>query len=224
MRLSYGVVLATRRDAGDMNDLATTIGRPVGDLPQHVEGPRAFGWWGMVWLIATEATLFASLIASYFYLRFRSGPEWPPGGIEAPEIGLPLVMSAILLSSSLPVHLAESAIRKGNQRGLCMGLAAGFVLGAVFLGITVGIEWPEKLHEFSPRTNVYGSLYFTLTGFHASHVLVGLGISAWTQIRAWAGIFDSSRHLTVQNFVMYWHFVDVVWVFVFVTIYLSPNL
>ena len=198
--------------------------QPSVALPHHVEGPRSYGWWGMVWLIATEATLFASLIASYFYLRFRYGPEWPPGDIEAPALALPIVMSVILLSSSIPVHLAEMGIKRGKQSWLRFGLALGFLLGAVFLVITLAIEWPEQLNEFTPRTDVYGSLYFTITGFHAMHVLVGLAFSLWTQVRAWRGAFDRERHVTVQNFTMYWHFVDVVWVFVFATIYLSPNL
>ena len=192
-------------------------------LPHHAEGSRSFGWGGMVWLIATEATLFASLISSYFYLRFRSGPVWPPGDIAAPTLELPLIMSAILLSSSIPVHMAEAGIKKGNQTRLRWGLALGFLLGATFLVLTLGVEWPEKLREFTPSTNVYGSLFFTITGFHASHVLVGLFISAWTQVRAWKGAFDEQRHVTVQNFTMYWHFVDVVWIFVFSTLYLSPN-
>lgn len=195
----------------------------VESLPEHAHGPRAFGWWGMVWLIATEATLFAALIASYFYLRFRYGVDWPPGDIEKPALGLPIIMSVILLSSSLPVHWAEKGIERGSQGRLRIGLLLGFVLGAIFLGLTLGIEWPEKLKEFTPRTNVYGSLYFTLTGFHLAHLVVGLAFSLWAQIRAWRGAFDEKRHLTVQNFALYWHFVDVVWVFVFATIFLSPN-
>jgi heme/copper-type cytochrome/quinol oxidase subunit 3 len=193
-------------------------------LPELAHGPRSFGWWGMVWLIATEATLFAALIASYFYLRFRSGPVWPPDGIEDPSLGLPIVMSVILLSTTIPVHLAEKGIEKGNQGRLKAGLGLGFLLGAVFLAITLAIEWPEKLHEFGPTTNTYGSLYFTITGFHAAHVLAGLAFSLWTQVRAWRGAFSEERHLTVQNFAMYWHFVDVVWIFVFLTIYVSPHL
>lgn len=197
---------------------------PEESLPHAAHGPRSFGWWGTVWLIATEATLFAALIASYFYLRFRSGPEWPPDGIEDPTLGLPLLMSAILLSSTIPVHIAESGIKKGKQGHLRWGLAVGFVLGVVFLGITFIVEWPEKLHEFGPTTNAYGSMYFLITGFHAAHVLGGLAFSAWTQVRAAKGVFSAERHLTVQNFALYWHFVDVVWVFVFLSIYLSPHL
>jgi heme/copper-type cytochrome/quinol oxidase subunit 3 len=193
-------------------------------LSHAAHGPRAFGWWGMVWLIATEATLFAMLIASYFYLRFRSQPEWPPSPIEAPELTLPLIMSVILLSSSIPVHLAEMAIKKGSVTGLRIGLALGFVLGATFLGLTWGIEWPETLHHFTPRTNSYGTMYFTITGFHGAHVVGGLVFSIWTQVRASKGAFGADRHLTVQNFTMYWHFVDVVWLAVLATIYLSPHL
>jgi heme/copper-type cytochrome/quinol oxidase subunit 3 len=193
-------------------------------LPQRYSGPRAFGWWGMAWLIGTEATLFALLIATYFYLRFRSGPTWPPDGIADPELGLPLIMTAILWSSSLPVHVADQGIRAGDVERLKVGLAAGFALGATFLVLTLAVEWPEALDDFGPTTNAYGSLFFTITGFHATHVLVGLLVSLWAQARAWQGAFDESRHISVQNFAMYWHFVDVVWAFVLATVYLSPHL
>jgi heme/copper-type cytochrome/quinol oxidase subunit 3 len=178
----------------------------------------------MVGLIATESMLFGSLIASYFYLRFTSGPNWPPGDIEIPSLGLPLIMTAILWSSSIPVHIADRAIKRGNQRLLRLGLAAGFVLGATFLALQLLVEYPEKLREFGPTTNAYGSLFYALTGLHGSHVVVGLVFSLWTQVRAWRGAFDEDRHLTVQVFTMYWHFVDAVWALVLATLYLSPNL
>jgi heme/copper-type cytochrome/quinol oxidase subunit 3 len=199
-------------------------GMPGELLPQRYSGPRAFGWWGMAWLIGTEAMLFALLIACYFYLRFRSGPTWPPDGIHDPDLRVPLIMTAILWSSSIPVHRADRAIRDGDVGRLRRGLAAGFALGATFLVITFAIEWPEAHDEFGPTTNVYGSLFFTITGFHAAHVLVGLLISGWVLTRAWRGAFDASRHVSVQNFAMYWHFVDIVWAFVLATIYLSPRL
>jgi heme/copper-type cytochrome/quinol oxidase subunit 3 len=119
--------------------------------------------------------------------------------------------------------MADRAIRRGDQSRLKAGLLAGFVLGAVFIAIQLGIEYPEALREFTPRTNSYGSMFFTLTGFHGAHVIVGLAMSAWTQVRAWTGAFDADRHVTVQIFAMYWHFVDVVWLFVLATIYISPH-
>jgi heme/copper-type cytochrome/quinol oxidase subunit 3 len=194
----------------------------VDELPEHAAGPIAFGWWGMVWLICTEAMLFAALIASYFFLRFQTGPEWPPGDITRPSLELPLIMSAILWSSSIPVHFAERGIRRGNRRALKWGLLAGFVLGGTFLTLQLALEYPEVLLDFSPTDNAYGSLFFTLTGLHGGHVFVGLLFSVWTQIRAWRGAFTAERHLTVQNFAMYWHFVDVIWVFILASIYLSP--
>jgi heme/copper-type cytochrome/quinol oxidase subunit 3 len=203
-------------------DLEPT-GRRDETLPAYANGPDSFAWWGMVWLILTEAALFATILVSYWYLRFRSGAAWPPDGIAKPELALPLVMSAILWSSSLPVHLADRAIRRGRQSALRLGLLAGWVLGATFLALQFGVEYPQVLEEFTPRTNAYGSLFFTLTGLHGAHVLVGLSVSAWVQVRAWRGAFDERRHVSVQNFAMYWHFVDVVWLFVLSTIYLSPH-
>jgi heme/copper-type cytochrome/quinol oxidase subunit 3 len=209
--------------AGGTHELTIAeTGMPGEVLPEHQVGPRSFGWWGMVWLIATEATLFALLLASYFYLRFRS-PEWPLDHLHAPKLELPLIMTAILWSSSIPVHIAEKGIEKGNQARLKWGLALGWVLGAIFLVITLVLEWPETLHEFTPRTNAYGSMFFTVTGFHLSHVVVGLSVSTFTQVRAWQGAFDEHKHVSVQNFAMYWHFVDIVWLFVLLSIYISPH-
>jgi heme/copper-type cytochrome/quinol oxidase subunit 3 len=203
-------------------------GQPTGlgdeALPEIATGSQSFAWWGMIWLILTESALFATLIFSYFYLRFRSGPAWPPSGIDAPSLALPLIMSAILWSSSLPVHLADRGIRRGNTRALRWGLLAGWLLGATFLVLQLAVEYPEVLREFTPRTNAYGSLFFTITGLHGLHVLVGLVFSIWIQVRAWKGAFDEERHVSVQNFAMYWHFVDTVWLFVLLTLYISPNL
>jgi heme/copper-type cytochrome/quinol oxidase subunit 3 len=176
----------------------------------------------MVWLILTEAAVFGSVIVSYFYLRFRSAPTWPPDGISTPELALPLAMSVILWSSSIPVHIADAGIRRGDQVRLRWGLAIGWVLGATFLTLQLVVEWPTLLEEFTPRTDAYGSIFFTLTGLHALHVGVGLVMSAWVQVWAWRGAYDERRHVSVQNFAMYWHFVDSVWLFVLLTLYVSP--
>jgi cytochrome c oxidase subunit III len=177
-----------------------------------------------VWLILTEAAVFGTLIVSYFYLRFRGGPTWPPDGIQKPDLVLPLIMSAILWSSSIPVHLADAAIKKGNVRRMRWLLAAGWVLGAAFIIIQLGVEWPSLLKEFTPRTDAYGSLFYTLTGLHGLHVIVGLVISAWIQFWARRGLYSETRHVSVQNFTMYWHFVDSVWLFVLLTLYISPHI
>jgi cytochrome c oxidase subunit III len=189
----------------------------------EVPAGRPTGWWGMVMFITTEGTLFAALVASYFYLRFQSTPTWPLGGIKAPELPLPLVMSAILLSSSAPMAWADHGIRHGHLGRLRLGLAATFVLGATFLGLQ-GYEYATKLKEFTPTTNAYGSLFFAITGFHGMHVMVGLLLILFVQVRAWLGHFDARRHLHVQTAAMYWHFVDAVWVVIMLSLYIGPHL
>jgi heme/copper-type cytochrome/quinol oxidase subunit 3 len=194
-------------------------------LPIHpvgVEKGRAPGWWGMVMLIFTEATLFAILLTSYFYLRFQSGPVWPPDGIRKPDLGLILVMTPILLGSSLPVHWAGVGIRKGRQWQLRLGLLLTTLMGGTFLGLQA-VEYATKLKEFTPRTDVYGSLFYTITGFHGAHVAVGLLLLIWLQVKAWRGGFTPDRRLAVEVITMYWHFVDAVWVFILTALYLSPH-
>jgi heme/copper-type cytochrome/quinol oxidase subunit 3 len=208
--------------APDALELVPT-GRPGEVLPRVASGARSLGWCGMVLFIATEATLFALLIASYWYLRFRSGPVWPPDGIEAPKLALPLVMSGILWSSSIPVHLAERGIRGGHTSRLRAGLFVGFVLGTTFLVLQLAVEYPEAWKLSPPSSGAYGTLFFSLTGLHGLHVLVGLFISLWVQVRAWRGAFTAHRHVSVQNFAWYWHFVDTVWFFVLATIYIAPH-
>ncbi|MGR6320221.1 heme-copper oxidase subunit III [Micromonospora soli] len=185
---------------------------------------RSTGWWGMVMFVVTEATLFACLLGSYYYLRFQYGPHWPPDGIDAPALRTPLVMTAVLVPSSLPVVWAEHGIRRGQRWRLRCGLAATMLLGLIFLALLVG-EYAEKLRQFTMTTDVYGSLFYLVTGFHGLHVLVGLTMIGWllaTSLRG--GSFGPQRHERVRNAAIYWHFVDAVWVAILFTIYLSPRL
>ncbi len=184
---------------------------------------REPAWWGMLLLIATEAALFALLLASYFYTKFQTEGPWPPDGIADPKLAKPIVMTVLLMVSSIPAYLAERNARRGNQRGLVLALAATLVLGGAFLAMQVW-EYTEKVDLFTPRTNAYGSLFYTVTGLHGCHVIVGLLILAWTQFFAWRGAYASENHVAVQVSALYWHFVHAVWLFVFVSLYLSPRL
>ena len=191
--------------------------------PEGAEGGKSPAFWGMVMLIFTEATLFGILLFSYFYLRFQTSPTWPPGGIEKPKLFLVAIMSPILLLSSGPMHWALTGIRKGKVARLRLGLLMTFVMGATFLGLQ-GVEYHSILtQEFTARTNVYGSLFFTITGFHGLHVAVGLLMILWAQWYARLGRFTAERHIPVENVALYWHFVDAVWVFILVSLYLSPR-
>jgi cytochrome c oxidase subunit 3 len=183
---------------------------------------RPTGWWGMVMLITTEATLFALLLFSYFFLRAQT-PEWPPAGVEPPDLGLIWLMTGLLLFSSAPMHDADRAIRAGRLGRMRLGLALTFALGGTFLGLQ-GVEYAATIKEFVPQTNAYGSLFFTITGFHGLHVFVGLFMNAVIQLRSWRGHLDAERHLPVQLTAMYWHFVDAVWVAILLCLYLLPHL
>jgi heme/copper-type cytochrome/quinol oxidase subunit 3 len=177
-------------------------------------------WWGMVTLIATESMIFAILLGSYFFLR-ASSPHWPPGGIPAPELRLSLPFSFVLWGSSVPVFYAEAAIRRNDQRGLRIGLLISAVMGLAFLGFTA-----KDFHDlhFGWRDNAYTSMFYTIVGLHALHVLIGLCINTIVQIKAWQGKFSALRHKTVEVFGLYWHFVDAVWVFVFLSLFVSEAL
>ncbi|PZG24077.1 heme-copper oxidase subunit III [Micromonospora craterilacus] len=208
MNARGGIAAATSTEA-------LTTEQPVG---------RSAGWWGMVMFVATEATLFACLIGSYFYLRFQHGGPWPPDGLTAPTLARPLLMTAVLLPSSLPVVWAERGIRRGQRWRLRTGLAVTLVLGVTFL-ILVATEYAEKLREFTITTNAYGSLFYVITGFHGFHVLVGLTMISWLLVASLRrGTFGAHRHDRVRNAAIYWHFVDVVWAAILFTIYLSPRL
>ena len=181
------------------------------------------GWWAMVLLIATEATLFAVLIASYFYLRFQTSGGWPPDGLSDPKLVRAAVMTAVLAASSVLVHTAEAGIRRGSRTALVSGLAFGFLLGLAFFGLQIW-ETDVVARELSPRTNAYGSLFFTITGAHSAHLAAGLLLVAWVELRAWAGSYSPRRHLGVQVAAIYWHFVVVTQLAIFATLYLSPLL
>jgi heme/copper-type cytochrome/quinol oxidase subunit 3 len=176
----------------------------------------------MAMLITTEATLFALLFFSYFFLRAQT-PEWPPAGIEPPDLALIWLMTGLLLFSSVPMHFADRAIRAGRIGRMRLGLAITFALGGTFLGLQ-GVEYASTIEEFVPETNAYGSLFFTITGFHGLHVFVGLVMNAVVQLRSWRGHLSAERHMPVQLTAMYWHFVDAVWVVILFALYLMPHM
>lgn len=189
-------------------------------LEATVTGSRALSWWGMVMLIITEATLFAALISAYFYLRFTS-PTWPTGDIRRPELLLASINTVVLLASSWPMQMGVRNIRRGNERGLQIGVLIAWVLAVIFLSLQ-GVEYARS--DFLPQTNAYGSLFFTITGLHGLHVLGGLGMATIVLIRAWRHHFNPERYQAVENVALYWHFVDGVWIAVFASLYLSPYL
>jgi cytochrome c oxidase subunit III len=186
-------------------------------LPVGSAGKRSGGWWGMLALIATEAALFAYLIFSYLYLAALSPVHWPPEG--QPKLGLATLNTGLLLLSSVFVWLCERLVRRGRQRAGVASLAVGIVLGIAFVGVQMH-EWAD--HPYGLTTHLYGSLYFTITGFHMAHVVVGLIVLCFLLVWTSLGYFDARRYAALTIGGLYWHFVDVVWLFIFTTLYLSP--
>jgi heme/copper-type cytochrome/quinol oxidase subunit 3 len=187
-------------------------------MEEHGETPgRSLGWWGMIFFITSEALIFANIIAAYLYLEIRNGSWHLPT-----DILLPLVNTIILISSSFPAHWAGRSIAKGNQRNMKIGLLLTIILGSIFLGGQV-YEYSGLFGQnFTPQATVFGSSFFTLTGFHGLHVTVGVLFLLICLIRALRGDFTAKKHFVVQAGEMYWHFVDGVWIFVFSLVYLLP--
>jgi len=186
----------------------------------EVRGARATGWWGMVLFIVAELALFGSALAGYFFLRFHA-PEWPPPGVEEPDLMLGGLATVLLLASSLPMVWAEHSIRRGRVTQLRIGIAIAVVLAIGFLSIQA---WEYADATFTYRDSAYGSLFFTITSLHALHLIVGILIALVLEARSLAGHFDDEHHLAVQTGALYWHFVDLVWIAIFVSLYLSPRI
>lgn len=188
-------------------------------LPVGSQYKRSTGLWGMWTLIGTEASLFAYLLFSYFYVASQHAGRWPPSG--QPELIKSSINTVLLLASSACAWWAERGARHGRRGAQVTGLLGALLLGCVFMAIQFG-EWHKA--PFSLSTDAYSSLYFTITGFHMMHVAVGLLVLLALLVWAALGYFDARRHTALSVGLMYWHFVDVVWLAVYASLFLSPHL
>ncbi len=191
----------------------------IGRLTLGSTDARGNGWFGMAALVVTEACLFAYLLFSYYYMALHFGRAWLPDTLPGFKFSVP--MTGLLFSSSVVVWIGERCIRKGRDMACAAALAGGALLGIAFV-VLEATEWSDK--DFTLSTDSYASLYFTVTGFHMAHVVGGvlmlLAMALWTAI----GKFDAHRRDPISIAAFYWHFVDVVWVAVFTTIYVTPHL
>jgi cytochrome c oxidase subunit 3 len=174
---------------------------------------------GMVLFIASEVMFFGGLFGAYFTLR-TAAPEWPPPGTPPLEDWYALILTAILVSSSVTMQLGVYAIRRGDQRWLVRWLGISLLLGLGFLS-GQAYEYNKLIGEgLTLSSGVFGSTFFTLTGFHGAHVAGGAAFILVVLLRARSGQFTSRYHDTVEMSSYYWHFVDVVWLGLVSTIYL----
>lgn len=175
-------------------------------------------FFGMVLFIVSEIMLFASFFTAYFFIRVVQGEPWMPEGQELP-VYVALANSAILFSSSATMHMALEGIKRNNRKALKTGLVLTVILGATFLGVQIS----EYVHlGFLPKDSAQASVFFSLTGIHGAHVLVGLIILLTVTRRAFKGHYgpEKDKHWGVEIPGLYWHFVDVMWIFVFTSLYI----
>ena len=170
---------------------------------------------GILLFIISEAMLFGSFFTAYFFIRVVQNEPWPPEPFEFPVL-VASMNTAILVSSSFTVHYALHSIKKGNRLGLQVGLVTTFLLGAMFL-LTQVNEYVKA--GFSISDGAFASVFFGLTGLHGAHVFVGLTLLAIMTVRAYRGHFSPQAHMGVECAGIYWHFVDVMWIIVWSTVY-----
>jgi len=173
---------------------------------------------GMLLFIASEVMFFAGLFATYFNARATSPGEWgPPAGAHELDLPLAAVLTAILVASSFTMQFGVWAIRRGDIGKLRLWTAITLGLGVLFLS---GQLYDYSVLGFGIGDGVFGTVFYTLTGFHGAHVFGGVVGLTIVLARAWRGQFSARNHVAVEAVSMYWHFVDVVWIGVFSVIYL----
>jgi cytochrome c oxidase subunit 3 len=171
---------------------------------------------GVLLFIISEAMLFGSFFTAYFFVRVVQNEPWPPDPFEFPVL-VASMNTAILVSSSFTVHYALHSIKKGNRLGMQVGLVTTFLLGAMFL-LTQVNEYVKA--GFSISDGAFASVFYGLTGLHGLHVFVGLTLLLIMIVRAFRGHFSPNAHMGVECAGIYWHFVDVMWIIVWSTVYL----
>jgi cytochrome c oxidase subunit 3 len=196
--------------------MTTTSTIPVN---AEVEAPWTLphrGTIGMACLILAEAAIFIIFVVAYiFYIgKSLSGPT------PAQVLELPIFGTICLLSSSITVHFAVSALQKKNLRGCTLGLAGTVLLGAIFL-VTTAQEWYHLIHDegLTIQTNLFGTTYYSLVGLHAVHVIVGLILLSLALVFSLAGRVKQEHAEKLEVLSLYWHFVDAVWVVVLLVVY-----
>jgi cytochrome c oxidase subunit 3 len=192
-------------------------GPPVANQSSRVETQLL----GMMLFIISEIMVFGAFFTAYFFIRVvhdgQAPPHWfPIHGHDLPK-AVAGVNTAILLSSSITMHWAQTGIKNGNRFALKAGMLTTFLLGLTFLFIQIN----EYIHiGFSPQDFAQGTVFYGLTGLHGAHVFIGLTLLAMVTIRSFRGHFSPEEHRGVEVPGIYWHFVDVMWIIVYTTVYI----
>jgi cytochrome c oxidase subunit 3 len=196
--------------ASDAPSNASSAGTTAAPFPRRAS-PLAVGV--VVWL-ASELMFFGGLFAAYYTLRGVDSP-WPPPGVDL-NVWRAGIFTVVLIASSVTMHSSVTAADRGDRQGALRWLFVTFVLGAAFL-VNLGLEWAGN--DFTLTDHAYGSIYYLLTGFHGLHLFGGLAL----MVAAAFAVSGTESHVplgpTFTVSAYYWHFVDVVWIGVFLTIF-----
>jgi cytochrome c oxidase subunit 3 len=186
-------------------------GPPAAHRSSRVEAPTL----GMLLFIISECMIFGAFFTAYFFIRVVSHDPWPAPLTKLPE-AVAGVNTVILLSSSLTLHWALVSVRRGNRFGLRAGMVATFCLGLTFLFVQIN----EYIHVgFAPQYAAQSTIFYSLTGLHGAHVFIGLCALLMVTVRSFRGHYDAEHHLGMEVPGIYWHFVDIMWVIVYTTVY-----
>ncbi|MEA2271443.1 MAG: cytochrome c oxidase subunit [Solirubrobacteraceae bacterium] len=200
--------LAHTTTAGDHGD---HHGPPPANRSSRVE-PQFLG---MLLFIISEVMVFGAFFTAYFFIRVVQGDTWPAHGTELP-VAVAGVNTAVLLSSSLTMHWTLHSAKTGNRFGMKAGILSTFLLGVTFLFVQIN----EYVHiGFAPQDHAQGTIFYGLTGLHGAHVTIGLILLSFVLVRTFRGHFTPEEHRGVEVPGIYWHFVDIMWVVVYTTIY-----
>jgi len=180
--------------------VTSRIARVVPGAPGGRQG-LSTAWWGMLMLVAGEATLFGAAIAGYFYLRVQS-PAWPPAGIPEPPVAVPLVLAFVLALAGAPVWLAARAASAGRAGLAIRALAVALVVQWGYLAYELH-SYAADLGRFGPQSHAYGSIYFLLLGADHAHVFVGLLLDLWLLAKLSRGLTRYRRN-AAQAIALYW--------------------
>jgi cytochrome c oxidase subunit 3 len=186
-------------------------GPPPAHRSSRVHAPTL----GMLLFIISEVMIFGAFFTAYFFIRIVTHNPWPARATSIPE-AVAGVNTAILLSSSLTLHWALISVKKGNRFGLKAGMVATFLLGLAFLTIQIN----EYIHlGWAPHDSAQATIFYSLTGLHGAHVIVGLCALLIVSVRAFRGHYSPEAHAGMEVPGIYWHFVDIMWVIVFTAVY-----
>ena len=172
---------------------------------------------GMLLFIISEVMIFGAFFTAYFFIRVVRGDHWfpLPNGDKLPVL-VAGINAAILFSSSLTMHWAQTSIKHNNRFGLRAGILSTLLLGSTFLFVQIN-EYANL--GFAPHDHAQGTIFYGLTGLHGAHVFIGLTLLMMVTVRSFRGHYTPEEHRGVEVPGIYWHFVDIMWIVVYTTVY-----